>query len=357
LKNGVPSISTSVKLNDSYGAVPIGATPSTAVTYFDSSRVTGYSQQSNLSLQYQVSGSMILEVTALTNIGHKLPNVDLPIDQILPQLLGPGCTTQACRPYPQFSGVSILSPAIGDSRYIGSFVKLGKRFSGGLNLNISYTRATFLDNSFEGGATAGSDGNAETYSNYYNRRADWGPSPNDIRQRFTFGSVYELPFGQGKPWLTQGLASKVVGAWTLGTVATVQTGAPFTVTTNTNNTNAFSAGAQRANVTGSPYLPDSQRTVNEWININAFSQPAIYTFGNVGRDSVRGPGMKDLDLSLSRNFRLREKMSLQFRAEAFNAFNHTNLNAPAKAFGAAAFGSITAAGPARVLQVGAKVRF
>ena len=357
LKNGVPSVTTSVSLNDSYGAVPVGGTPTTTVTYFDASRVTGYSQQSNLGLQYQLSSSMVLEITALTNIGHKLPNTDLPINQILPQLLGPNCSTQACRPYPQFSGITILSPAIGDSRYIGGYVKLSKRFTNGLNLNASYTRATFLDNSFEAGSTAGSDSNAQAYSNYYNRRADWGPSPNDIRNRFSFSSVYELPFGPGKPWFSHGLIGNVIGAWTLGSVATVQTGAPFTVTTNTNNTNAFSAGAQRANVLRPPNLPADKRSVNEWFDITAFGQPAIYTFGDVGRDSMRAPGMVDVDFSLSRNFRLREGMTLQFRGEAFNALNHTNLSAPAKAFGAADFGSITAAAPARVLQVGAKVRF
>ena len=137
----------------------------------------------------------------------------------------------------------------------------------------------------------------------------------------------------------------------------MQSGAPFTVTTNSNNTNDFSAGAQRANVLGNPNLPSGQRTVNEWFNITEFGQPAIYTFGNGGRDNMRAPGIVDVDLSLGRTFRLREKMNLQFRGEAFNVFNHTNLSAPAKAFGAAAFGSITAAGPARVLQVGATVRF
>ena len=92
LKNGPPPLSSSTALNNAYGAVPYGAAPTTAVTYFDPTRVSGYSQQSNLSVQYQVASSMIVELSALTNIGHKLPNVNLPIDQILPSVLGPGCT-------------------------------------------------------------------------------------------------------------------------------------------------------------------------------------------------------------------------------------------------------------------------
>ena len=355
LKNGVPAITTSISLNDSYGAVGAGGTPTTAVTFFDPSRVTGYTQQSNLSLQYQISGSTIIEITGLSNIGHKLPNTNLPIDQILPQNLGPNCSTQACRPYPQFSSLTILSPDIGDSRYFGGFVRVTKRFSKGLNLNASYTRSAFLDNSFEGGAGVGV--NEGPYSNQYNRRPDWGPSANDIRHRFAFSSVYELPFGPGKRWFSKGWSGNLIGGWTLGSVATAQSGAPFSITTNTNNTNAFSAGAQRANVLGNPNLPSGQRNVNEWFNITEFSQPAIYTFGNGGRGNMRAQGIVDLDLSLSRNFRLREGMTLRFRGEAFNVANHTNLSAPGPVFGSAAFGSITASGPARVLQVGAKVQF
>jgi hypothetical protein len=356
LKNGVPQVTSSVSLNDSYGAVPAGQAPTTAVTFFDASRVTGYTQQSNLSVQYQISSSMILEVSGISNIGHKLPNANLPIDQILPQVLGPGCSTQVCRPYPQFSNVTILSPAIGDSRYLGGFVRVSKRFTGGLNLNASYTRADFLDNSFAGGSALSENGTAP-YSNEYNRRADWGPSANDIHHRVSFSSVYEFPFGPGKRWFSKGVTANVIGGWTLGSVATVQSGAPFTVTTNTNNTNAFSAGNQRANVLRDPGLPAGQRSVNEWFDITAFGQPAIYTFGNGGRDNMRAPGLVNVDLSLSRNFRLRESTALQFRGEFFNALNHTNLSAPGPAFGAAAFGTISAAGPARVLQVGAKVRF
>ena len=133
LKNGPPPLTSSVALNSSYGAVPYGAAPTTAVTYFDPSRVTGYSQQSNLSVQYQISSSMIVEVTAITNMGHKLANFNLPIDQILPSVSGPACSTQICRPFPQFSSVTILSPSIGDSNYIAGFVRLSKRFSNGLN--------------------------------------------------------------------------------------------------------------------------------------------------------------------------------------------------------------------------------
>lgn len=353
LKNGPPPLTSSIALNPSYGAVPYGTSPTTAVTYFDPSRSTGYSQQTNLSVQYQITSSMIVEVTSVTNMGHKLSNTNLPIDQILPSVLGPSCSTQICRPFPQFSNVTILSPSIGDSRYVAAFIRLSKRFSNGLTINTSYTQAEFLDNSFEGGSGLGS---VAPYANEYNRAADWGPSGNDIRKRFTLGSVYDLPFGPGKHWLSNGVTGNVIGGWTLGVVATAQSGPPLTITTNTNNTNSFST-SDRPNVVGDAVLPSGQRTVNDWFNTAAFAQPAIYTFGNAARNDVRAPGMVDMDLSLGRNFRLRERMTLQFRGEAFNIFNHTNLSLPNGTFGSAAFGTITAAGPARVLQVGATIRF
>jgi hypothetical protein len=358
LRNGVPNTFVSPVRNDSYGAVRVGQATSTAVTYFDPSRRTGYSQQSNVSVQYQLSSSTIVEVTALSNNGHKLANVNLSINQILPSVLGPGHSSQSDRPYPQFNDVQILSPSIGDSRYIAGFVRISKRFTKGLNLNASYTRATFLDNTFEGGTSVGADGNPLTYLNYYNRRADWGPSKNDVRHRMTFSSVYELPFGPGKRWMSRGIAGTIAGGWTFGTVATAQSGAPFTVTTTTDTSNSFSAGGtQRADVLRDPVLPSDQRSVSKWFDTSAFAQPALYTFGNSGRDSMRAPGIVSVDLSILRNFRLTERSTLQFRGESLNAINHTNLSSPVAALGNGSFGQINTSRPARVMQIGMKVRF
>ncbi len=249
----------------------------------------------------------------MSNIGHKLSNSNLPINQIPPSILSPTHATVADRPFPQFSSVSILSPSIGDSRYTAGYIRLSKRFTRGININASYTRATFLDNSFEGGATIGADGGA--YSNQYNRRADWGPSANDLRHRVTFSSVDELPFGYGKRWLAKGITGQITGGWTLGTVLVMQSGAPFTVTTNTNNTNANSSGAQRADVLGDPILPKDVRNSKHWFDTTKFAQPATYTFGNGGRDSMRSPGLLNGDLSILCNFKIGDFAKLQFRGE------------------------------------------
>jgi hypothetical protein len=355
LRNGVPATAGTPALNDSFGAVPVGQNANTAVTYFDPTRRTGYSQQFNFDIQQELPGSFVVEASALGNLGHKLPNANLSIDQIAPNVLGPGSSSQANRPFPQFSNVTILSPTLGDSAYYASFVRVQKRFSRGFNLVASYTFSKFLDNSFEGGSSLGQDNGS--YSNYYNRTADWGPSPNDIRHRFVFSAVYDLPFGAGRRWLSNNLAGRVVGGWTLATVTTLQSGAPFTVVTQTNSTNAFSTGSQRANVSTDPNLPAGEGTVAQWFDTGAFTQPALYTFGNEGRDILRGPGLLNIDASLLRTFAIREIAKFQLRGEFLNALNHTNLSLPNSTFGASGFGTITSSGPARQIQIGAKIEF
>src|SRR5260370_38450470 len=94
------------------------------------------------------------------------------------------------------------------------------------------------------GSTGGRVGG--TYSASDTRRADYGPSANDIRQRFTFSSVYELPFGKGKRWMTTGMASRFLGGWGIGNVTVVQSAPPFTVVTQPNPTHPFSAGSPRS---------------------------------------------------------------------------------------------------------------
>jgi hypothetical protein len=289
LNQAVPVAPAAAPLNASFGAVPVGQTPNTTPTFFDPSRTQGYAQQWNLGLQRQLSGSMTLEVTTLGNVSHKLSVAAMPIDQILPQLLGPSCDTQTCRPYAQFSGVSIQNPTLGDSRYVAGLVRIEKRFSHGLNFSANYTYSHFLADINDPGTSLGSESGGP-FSNYYNRRADWGSFTDDARHRAVFSWVYELPFGAGKRWLSSNPIRYVVGGWSLGSVSTLQAGPPVTIVTQTNNCNCFSSGSQRPNLLTNPNTL-SGRSVAEWFNTAAFAQPAIFTFGNEGVGTVRAPGL------------------------------------------------------------------
>jgi len=356
LRNGVPNVTaTRPPLNDSFGAVAVGQNPNTAVTFFETNRATGYSEQFNFGVQRQLTNSVVLEVSGIGNLARKLPSANLPINQIRPEILGPVHQSQRDRPFPQFSNVTIQSPALGVSNYYGGLARVEKRFSSGFNLNANYTYSKFLENTNDIGTTAGRD--AGPYSNLYNRLADYGPSANDIHHRLSFSSVYELPFGRGRAHLTKGVLSWVAGGWTIGNVTIVQSGPPMSVTTQTNNTNSFSAGSQRPDVLRDPNLPSDQRTVIRWFDTSAFAQPANFTFGNSGRNIVSAPGLFSMDFSVMRNFRFGERYSLQVRGESFNALNHTNFSPPGGTFGGSGFGTISASGPARLMQVGMRFAF
>jgi hypothetical protein len=348
-----PGTYTLAPLNDSFGAVPVGQTPTTAVTYFDQGRRAGYSEQFNLTVQHQLPGNQLVEVSFLGNDGRKLPNATLSINQIAPSVLGPGRSTQAYRPFPQFSNVSIITPDLATSNYYAGLIRYEKRFSQGLSAGASYTRSKFLDASTEAGNTLGA--NNGPYSNYYNRRADYGYSANDVPNRFVFHAVYELPFGRGKRWLAKGPAAAIVGGWSLSDVFTWQSGAPVTVVDQTNSCLCNSSGSQRPNVSGNPNLSD--RTVRMWFNTSVFSQPANYTFGNEGVGIIRAAGVFDTDVSIQRSFQVRERMRLQARGEFFNVTNHTNFGLPNTTFGSPTFGQVTSAGNARQVEISMRLEF
>ncbi|MCL5742923.1 MAG: TonB-dependent receptor [Acidobacteria bacterium] len=355
MRDGVPAMNmTAPQLNDSFGAVPVGKAANTAVTFFETNRRTGYSLQYNLGVQHELASGTVLEVSYIANLSRKLPSSNISINQVRPELMGSNAT-QKDRPYPQFSNVTVIAPTFGVSNYHAAVVKFEKRFSHGFNLLGTYTYAKFLDNSSSGGTSLGDEVNP--YSNYYNRRADYGPSENDLRHRVTFNSVYELPFGAGRAFLAKHPLRHVVGGWSVGSVMTLQSGAPFTVTTQTNTTNAFSSGGLRADVLRNPNLPNSQRTLGQWFDTAAFAQPANYTFGNEGVNLLRSDGKTKFDFSVLRNFPVGEEKRLQFRAEMFNAFNHPDFGIPGHTFGGPGFGIVSSADAARSIQLGLRFTF
>ncbi len=354
LRNGVPVTPTAANLSDSFGAVPVGKPTNTAVTFFDPNRGQGYAQQFNLGIQRELGNGLVVGASVLGNLSRSLANANLSLDQILPQVLGPGHSSQKDRPFPQFTNVSITRPTLGDSNYYAGVLTIEKRYSAGLSFGANYTWSKYLGNVNMPGASEGND--AGTYSDYYNRTMDYGPTANDITHRLNFHWIYELPFGTGKRWLATNPLRFVVGGWSLGNVATFQTGAPNTLTTQTNSCNCFSAGGQRPEVVGSPNLASGQ-SIAHWFNTAAFVQPALYTFGDAGVGIIRGPGLINLDFSVLRTFRVTERVRTEFRGEFFNALNHTNFGNPGSALGAPAFGVISGAGPAREIEVGVRVLF
>ncbi|HTM51196.1 MAG TPA: carboxypeptidase regulatory-like domain-containing protein [Bryobacteraceae bacterium] len=351
LRDGVPVSGKAEQLNDSFGAVAVGQPATTAVTFYEIRRRAGYSQQFNLGIQRELFRETLVEISYLGSLARKLSSANIPMNQIRPERLGPSAT-QRDRPYPQFSNLSIVFPAFGVSSYHAGLVRLEKRFSRGFNILSTYTFSKFLNN-VDDGTALGNEGSP--YSDYYNRRADWGPSENDIRHRFTLSTVYELPFGRTRRWLKDNPFRYVAGDWSLSCVATVQTAPPLTVTTQTNTTNSFSAGSLRADVLASPNLAEDSRTLLRWFDTAAFRQPAQFKFGNQGVNTVRGDGQKVINLAVLRSFPIRDQARVQFRGEFLNAINHPNFGLPGAIFGAPGFGVVSSAFSGRQVQLGIRL--
>jgi hypothetical protein len=293
----------------------------------------------------------------LMNLGRKLTSGNLSMNEIVPSLWGKSANLQSLRPFPQFTAVNLDSPNLGSSSYHAFLLRVEKHYQSGLQLLFNYTFSKMLDN-----VNALNDfGGEPGYEDYYNRHLDKAISPLDLTHNASASVVYDLPWGTGRRWMSTGWMGRWIGGWELSTLTTVHSGPPFGVTTQTNNCNCSSAGAQRANIIADPTLPADQRGVQRWFNTAAFAQPAPNTLGNAARSVARSPGAATVDLAMMKNFQPLDRVRIQFRAELFNSLNHPNFNVPNTTFGSPAFGTITSIintpAPGRVIQMGLKIYF
>ncbi|MCU1261552.1 MAG: TonB-dependent receptor, plug, partial [Bryobacterales bacterium] len=316
----------------------------------------------NFDIQRQFRGDILVEVGYLGTFGHHLPAPDAQsINQVPADKLGPG-NTQIYRPFPQYSNVSIIAADTGKSNYHGVNFAIEKRYSSGLLFKANYTYSKFIDNISSRNELAGYPGTG-AFTNYYNQASDRGLSGNDVRHRFIWSSIYELPAGQGRRFsIRSRVLDAIAGGWSVGLIAELRSGTPLSVIELTNNTNSFSDGV-RPNVVGDPNLSSDRplgQKLAQWFNVNAFSAPAPYTFGNAGRTFGEGPGAINLDGSLLKDFRIAEGKILQFRLEGLNFLNHANFANPDTRRGSATFGQITSlvgGNQGRILQLGLHFKF
>jgi hypothetical protein len=261
-------------------------------------------------------------------------------------------------PYPQYTGLNLSSVPFANSIYHSAIVKLERRFARGFGILVSYTGGKLIDDS--GFASTLDAGGATARQNVYNQKSDRAVSAQDISSRFVTSLTYELPVGHGKPFLSSlpRFANAFLGGWQINTIVTLQSGLPVAILQSVNQAGVFSS-SQRPNVNGKD--PNLQNpSIAEWFDTSVFSVAAPYTFGNAPRTlpNVRQPGLKTADISLFKSFTFRERTTLTFRAEAFNALNTTQLGPAASTVGSSNFGVIssTAADP-RDVQLALKLTF
>jgi hypothetical protein len=231
----------------------------------------------------------------------------------------------------------------GNSNY-NSLQTTFQRRLGSYQFSGAWTWAHSIDD------TSGESSNSPI-QNSFNLAAQRGSSTFDVRHKVTFSGTYEFPFGHGRRFLAHvpKPVDWIAGGWQLNHIVTLQTGLPFTPVMQTSNLNTGS-GSQFPNRIASGELPSSQRSIDKWFDPSAFIGPPLYTFGNSGRNILRGPGTKQLDLSLFKQFTFMEKRRVEFRAEAFNAMNTPQFNNPNASIGFSGVAKITSAGSPTVYQ-------
>ena len=349
-KSGIPA-----------GSFPTGAaalipfSPAVAgARYTDQNPKRSYTMNWNLNVQRQLTASTTLSVGFVGSHSVHLPYKTDDQDMVLPTLTSAGYLW----PFPVGSGtklntnVGAVVPTIWDTSgvYSGLLVGLTKKFSHGFQAQGSYTHGRCFDTGTTGTATGPFD-NSLRNPMFFNKADRNGPCDYDVRDIFVGNYLWQLP----KAHFGGAIGEKVLGGWALGGIVTVSSGAPFTVLIGGDSLGQKSTGSHnypdRAALAGcsdpvNPGNPNNYLKLNCFIppiapaSFAAVCQPAAASvaaaipntcmnlFGNLGRNSIFGPGLSDWDFSATKDTYITESINVQFRAEFFNIFNHANFQSP-----------------------------
>jgi hypothetical protein len=216
----------------------------------------------------------------------------------------------------------------GISSYNGLEVDANHQLSHGLQIRGVYTYSKSLNDGDSMNTSVATNSPAFA-SNPLDPMADYGRASFDIRNSGVISATYSLPFGRGTASAENSVAKTLLGDWQISGIETILSGLPFTPQLSYNPSND---GDTRNPVRPSlnPAFTGSiiEGSPTQYFNPNAFITPTAGTYGNVGRNTLEGPGIVETDLSFSKKFLFTERFNLQFRAELFNIFNHTNFNTP-----------------------------
>jgi hypothetical protein len=361
--------------------------PSTVQTDIQTPAVLSYTFR----IEQEVAPNTSLTVAY---VGSHAYNEILSEDQNEPAFVtcpNPSCPSAAASGAIYYPSVAKANPAVanttswvsqGESNYNGLEVDLRRSFSKGLQIRANYTYSKNLDNGSAWNTSVSA--NTPAFVEVPQLPAlDYGPAATDVRHIFAVNGSYDLPFGTGKTFLESAGkgVDRIVSGWSLSTIASLQTGFPFSPQLGYNPTGSGDTRNpvrpnRNPNFTG-PIIEKgtTSHRASQFFNPAAFSAPVYGTVGNLGRDTLTGPGYADWDLSLLKATRFNDRLRAQFRAEFFNVLNHTSLETPnavvyssgptqgaASSQTAAAVlsptaGVVTAAATSRQIQLGVKLLF
>lgn len=329
----------------------------------------------NFTVQRELPGSVLLESTYIGNRGLYLSRSGeggMELNQLDPKYLSLGSQLnqtvpnpfygivdngihlsptiargQLLRPFPQFTNVQPLYDAGSNSIYHSWQNTFRRRYSHGLLFEGSYTWAKLIDT-------------GDSHQNTFDVAASRALSGQDIAHRFVVSVLYDLPVGKGKMLNTgdSRLANAVLGGWQVNGILTYQSGTPLELSAN--NTSGLYAARTQPNSTGvsGKKTGPVQNRLDTYFNTSVYTQPAAFTFGNLGRflPDVRSDMVRNWDMSLFKQFLFRERMTVQFRTEFFNALNTVRFGNPNTSVTSGAFGSVTSqANAPRQIQFGLKM--
>ena len=337
LNRAVPSVFWNALPSANSFLPPVNPTPAIAFGADPRLKIP-YAMEYNFGIQHAITSNLTATVNYVGSGSRHLfiqPMYNAP----LPSKMGPGPVAPRT-PFP-FFGQFPADFNSGVGNYNALEAKVEKRLSYNLTLLGSYTWSRCL--------SIQDEGQSGSIQNPYDIRADYGPCDFNIPHILVVSYAYALPFGKGMTFLSNAgrAADLLVGSWQISGIATFESGLPFTVTVPFDNANINpSSETQRANpVPGVPLLPPGfKQGQAAWYNPAAFTLPPPYTFGTLGRNTLRGPKAENLDFALFKNFKFAESKSLQFRSEFFNFLNNVNFAPPG---GGASGGFSTLGGESR----------
>ena len=301
-------------------------------------------------VQRELPFSTVVDVTYVGRLGRHLQR-ERNLNQLLPGTTqaNQGINAAALRPYLGFGAIR-LSENAGRSTYNGLQFSVDRRYRGGLKIGMAYTVSRLRDDTSD---------KRNIMWDTYNPGTYWAISDNDRTHVFNVHYIYELPFWRAG----NALHEKILGGWQVSGVTFFQSGQPLSVWLNDDRAGVGDTTNQPWNLAGDPNISNqgfSQGSAVDqifWFNTAAFTRPAAGTFGNAGRNPIRGPHTQSWDIALFKTVGAPTGTRVQFRAEAFNFPNHPNLNNPTTNPTSGSFGRVTGKGSERNIQLSLKLLF
>lgn len=306
---------------------------------------TPYTMGSNFTLEYEVTPTLAVQAAYVNTLARHLEV--FPQDNNVTQILPASANAQTAVPFPDFARQGNLTATAGNSFYHGLQTKAEKRFSGGLSFLATYTYSKVRSDAIDllnQGSVSGTNYRA---AGILGIKADYSDAPFDIRNVVHLSGTYELPFGKGKRFMSSagGLANALGGGWSIVWASTFQGGQPVNIPCPSNTTAGTTCNAIL--IPGQDPYAGPHNAV-QFFNPAAFTQPCVLGANDVpianspkgcipltgaaalggAPTQVEGPGYDRFDFSTFKEFPIKERFHLQFRAEIFNIANHPNFNAP-----------------------------